>query len=105
MSAPILIWGAGAIGGTIGAYLARAGHDIVFVDVVPDHVTAINEKGLTMEGPVETFTAKAPAFTPDKLAGRFDLILLCVKAQHTEGAAKALLPHLTEAGLVVSAQN
>jgi len=28
-----LIWGAGAIGGTLGAYLARAGHDITFVDV------------------------------------------------------------------------
>jgi 2-dehydropantoate 2-reductase len=105
MSAPILIWGAGAIGGTIGAYLKRAGHDVVFVDVVPEHVAAINATGLAIEGPVETFTVKAPAFTPDKLSGRFDRILLCVKAQHTEGAAKALLPHLTEDGMVVSAQN
>jgi 2-dehydropantoate 2-reductase len=105
MNQPILIWGAGAIGGTIGAYLARAGHDVVFVDVVPEHVVAINEKGLAIEGPVETFTIKAPAFTPDKVTGRFDRILLCVKAQHTEGAAKALLPHLTEDGMVVSAQN
>jgi 2-dehydropantoate 2-reductase len=105
MSAPILIWGAGAIGGTIGAYLKRAGHDIVFVDVVPEHVAAINASGLHIEGPVETFTVKAPAFTPDRLSGRFERILLCVKAQHTEGAAKALLPHLTEDGMVVSAQN
>ncbi|MBV8650165.1 MAG: 2-dehydropantoate 2-reductase [Alphaproteobacteria bacterium] len=105
MTAPILVWGAGAIGGTIGAYLKRAGHDVVFVDVVPEHVAAINATGLAIEGPVETFTVKAPAFTPDKLTGRFDRILLCVKAQHTEGAAKALLPHLTEDGMVVSAQN
>ena len=33
-----LIWGAGAIGGTLGAYLARAGHDITLVDVVEEHV-------------------------------------------------------------------
>jgi 2-dehydropantoate 2-reductase len=105
MTTPILIWGAGAIGGTIGAYLKRAGHDIVFVDVVPEHVAAINATGLAIEGPVETFTVKAPAFTPDKLTSRFDRILLCVKAQHTEGAATALLPHLTEDGMVVSAQN
>jgi 2-dehydropantoate 2-reductase len=109
MSAPILVWGAGAIGGTIGAYLVRAGHDVVFVDVVPEHVAAINDKGLAIEGPVETFTVKAPAFTPDKLpetlTNRFDRILLCVKAQHTEGAARALLPHLAEDGMVVSAQN
>jgi 2-dehydropantoate 2-reductase len=105
MTAPILVWGAGAIGGTIGAYLKRAGHEIVFVDVVPEHVAAINATGIAIEGPVETFTVKAPAFTPDKLTGRFDRILLCVKAQHTEGAAQALLPHLTEDGMVVSAQN
>jgi 2-dehydropantoate 2-reductase len=102
---PILIWGAGAIGGTIGAYLKRAGHDIVFVDVVPEHVAAINGPGLKIEGPVEEFTVTAPAFTVDRLSGRFGRVLLCVKAQHTEGAAQALLPFLAEDGYVVSAQN
>ncbi len=29
----ILIWGAGAIGGSVGAWLKRAGHDVTFVDV------------------------------------------------------------------------
>ena len=29
---PLMIWGAGAIGGTIGAFLARAGGDVLFVD-------------------------------------------------------------------------
>ena len=40
----ILIWGAGAIGGTLGAYLIRAGQDVTFVDVVPEHVAAINDE-------------------------------------------------------------
>ena len=31
-----LVWGAGAIGATIGAFLARAGHDVTLVDVVDD---------------------------------------------------------------------
>ena len=52
MSAPILIWGAGAIGGTIGAWLAREGVEVVFVDVVPEHVDAINAHGLAIEGPI-----------------------------------------------------
>ena len=51
-SDPILIWGAGAVGGTIGAHLARAGHPVVLVDVVADHVAAIHERGLTIEGPI-----------------------------------------------------
>jgi 2-dehydropantoate 2-reductase len=102
---PILIWGAGAIGGTIGAYLARAGHSVVFVDIVPEHVAAIAGPGLKIEGPVEEFTVTAPAVTPDRLSGRFSRVLLCVKAQHTAGAARALLPFLAEDGYVVSAQN
>src|SRR5205085_9724716 len=35
----------------------------------------------------------------------WDAIILATKAQHTEGAARALLPHLTPAGCVISAQN
>jgi 2-dehydropantoate 2-reductase len=35
-----LMWGAGAIGGTLGAYLAQAGHDITMVDEVTEHVDA-----------------------------------------------------------------
>ena len=36
MADPILIWGAGAIGGTLGAYWARAGIDVLLVDIVPE---------------------------------------------------------------------
>ena len=52
---PILIWGAGAIGGSAGAWLKRAGHDVRFVDVVADHVAAIRGPGLRITGPVEQF--------------------------------------------------
>ena len=38
--APILIWGAGAIGGVLGAYWARAGVPVLMVDIVPEHVEA-----------------------------------------------------------------
>ena len=101
----ILIWGAGAIGGTIGAYLARAGHPVVLVDVVAEHVAAINERGLTIEGPIEEFTQRAPSFTPEQLQGRYRRTLLCVKAHHTPVAAAAMRPFLAEDGYVVSAQN
>jgi 2-dehydropantoate 2-reductase len=105
MTDKILIWGAGAIGGTVGAFLHRAGHDVTFVDVVPDHVAAINQRGLAITGPVETLTAHAPAFTPAELTGTWDQIFLCVKAQHTEDAARGLLPHLSPGGFVLSLQN
>jgi 2-dehydropantoate 2-reductase len=100
-----LVWGAGAIGGTLGAYLARAGHDVTLVDIVSEHVAAIKRSGLRVSGPIAAFTTRLPAFTPDTLRGAWDTIVLATKAQHTAAAARALLPHLTPAGCVVSAQN
>ena len=101
----IVIWGAGAIGGTIGAYLQRAGQDVIFVDLVEDHVAAINQDGLTITGPVDQFTARAQAHTPASLSGAYQTILLCVKSQHTASATEMLLPFLADDGIVVSAQN
>ncbi|MFC4454026.1 2-dehydropantoate 2-reductase [Deinococcus sonorensis] len=103
--ARLLIWGAGAIGGTIGAYLVRAGHDVTFVDRAADHVERMTAAGLHIVGPIEDFTVPAAAFTPDQLQGQWDTVLLCVKAQDTEAAAAELAPHLGRDGVLVSVQN
>lgn len=100
-----LIWGAGAIGGTLGAWLARAGHDVTLVDTVADHVAAIARDGLRITGPIDEFTVRVPAFTPETLVGRWDEIVLATKAHHTGAAVLALLPHLGPDGYVISAQN
>jgi 2-dehydropantoate 2-reductase len=101
----LAVVGAGAIGGTIGAYLVRAGHDVTFVDTVEEHVRAIRERGLRIEGPIDTFEVRAPAFTPDDVPDAFETILLCVKAHATPQATRGLLPFLAEDGCVVSLQN
>jgi 2-dehydropantoate 2-reductase len=100
-----LVWGAGAIGGTIGAFLARAGHDVALVDTVDEHVAAINDGGLRIAGPIAELTARIPAFTPGAVTGEWRTIILATKAHHTEGATRALLPHLSRDGCVISAQN
>jgi 2-dehydropantoate 2-reductase len=100
-----LVWGAGAIGGTMGAYLARAGHDVTLVDQVPEHVAAIAKNGLKITGPIADFTVRVPAFTPATVTGEWDTIMLATKAHHTEAAVRALKPHLTRSGCVISAQN
>lgn len=101
----LVIWGAGAIGATLGAYLIRDGHDILFVDIVEKHVNTINEKGLTIAGPIEEFSVPAKAFTPQQLEGQYDAILLCTKSQHTLVATETLKPFLSDGGFVVSVQN
>lgn len=101
----LLIWGAGAIGGTLGGHLARAGHEVTFVDRAAEHVDAINRSGLRIEGPLSQFVARSPACTPDRLKGAFEHVVLAVKAQDTAEATRALSPHLAANGYVVSAQN
>lgn len=100
-----MIWGAGAIGGTIGAYLSRAGHDVLFVDTAVEHVARIDGHGLTIMGPIDAFTVPVRAVTPEALEGVFERIVLAVKTPATRAAVRALMPHLAPKGFVVSAQN
>lgn len=101
----ILIWGAGAIGGTVAAYLRRAGLDITAVDSNRAHVRAIRERGLAITGPIESFKQPLPAYTPEDIAGVWETIFLCVKALDTGSAARQLSPHLSKEGVIVSLQN
>ena len=100
----VLVWGAGAIGGTVAAYAVRAGHDVTLVDANAAHVAAIREDGLRIEGPIEAFAVRAPAFTPAEATGTWEAILLCVKAHHTEAALDDLEAHLAPDGWVASLQ-
>lgn len=105
MAEPVLIWGAGAIGATLGAYWTRAGREVLLVDVAAEHVAACRESGLHIEGPVDSFSLKMDAVTPEELTGRFSRVVLAVKAHHTPAAVAALQPHLIDDGFVLSAQN
>ena len=69
MTEPILMWGAGAIGGVLGAYWTRAGVPVQMVDIVAEHAEACATTGLTIEGPVEEVSQVVPCVTPDQLHG------------------------------------
>lgn len=101
----VVIVGAGAIGGTIGAYLARAGQTVRLVDRDAAHVAAMRERGLTIRGFAETFTVPVDTRTPDAVSGRLDVVLLAVKSQHTREALSSIAPLLAPNGAVVSLQN
>jgi 2-dehydropantoate 2-reductase len=101
----LTIIGAGAIGGTIGAHLIRDGHDILFCDADAAHVDAINQRGLTICGPVENFTVQARAVLPDALPPKLTRAAVAVKSHHTAAAAELLRGRLDPDGYVVSFQN
>jgi 2-dehydropantoate 2-reductase len=101
-----VVVGCGAIGGTVAAGLVRDGHDVLVSDADPAVVSAVNNAGLRIEGPVEQFTAHPRAVAPGDLPGRIDgPVLLAVKAHHTAAAAGLLSGRLRGEGHVVSLQN
>jgi len=102
---PVVVWGAGAVGGSIGGSLARAGHDVHFVDVDAVHCEAITTGGLRITGPVDDFTVMAPCRAPVDVTGPLRTVLLCVKAHHTAEAVRSIAPLLADDGFVVSVQN
>jgi 2-dehydropantoate 2-reductase len=106
----LVIWGAGAIGGTIGAALARAGKNPLLVDADAAHVAALQAHGLRITGPIEDYAVPVRAMLseqvrPEKLRGPLRRVMLAVKSQHTAAAARAIAPLLADDACVLSLQN
>jgi 2-dehydropantoate 2-reductase len=99
------IVGAGAIGGITGAHLTRTGHDVTLVDVVEEHLSAIRESGLAVEG-VSTVTARpSRVLHPQDLRGPLGVVICAVKTLHTRTALAPIAPLLGPDEFVLSMQN
>ena len=100
----ITIYGSGAIGGIMGAGMANAGEDVLFVDKVADHVAAMNATGLRISG-ARSLQIRARAVLPQELKGPLGLVFLAVKSQDTQAALDTIAPLAGPDTVVVSLQN
>ena len=87
-----VVYGAGAIGGVVGARLAEQGLDVTLI-ARGEHLAAIRRTGLTLESPLGTATLPVAAVAhPSELA--FDpgahVVLLATKTQDSAAALDAL---------------
>lgn len=104
----IAVLGAGAIGGSIGAYLAREGHEITVIDHWPDHIDAIKSSGLRLTDVQDDFTIEVRALHLSDLSSanlNFDTVFLSVKSYDTHWASTFVEPFLAPTGVVYPAQN
>ena len=88
----ILVVGAGAVGSYISGWLYHEGHEVTVLDPWSEHVAAVNERGLSVSGPHEPFTASLDMLNiheAQRLARRpaFDIGFICVKSFDTSWAA------------------
>jgi 2-dehydropantoate 2-reductase len=100
----IVIAGAGAIGGYIGARLVRAGADVVLF-ARGAHLQAMQTRGLRVVGEGEEFEVKPQATGEIGAIGRADVVFLGVKAHSLTALAPQLTPLFGPDTVVVSTQN
>lgn len=105
-SGRVLIVGAGAIGGTLGGLLARAGLEVVFLVRSEDTAARINSDGLTVRGVQGTWTSRARAeVSPERLGGPFQAVMAAVKAYDLTAALRPILAAIPADCPVLSLQN
>lgn len=101
----IAVVGAGGVGGGFGAALAKAGADVVFI-ARGDHLAAMKEKGLRVEGGRgETHLVPTQATDNPKTVGPVDLVLFCVKLWDVESAGEQIRPLVGPQTAVIPLQN
>ncbi|PIQ83517.1 MAG: 2-dehydropantoate 2-reductase [Candidatus Omnitrophica bacterium CG11_big_fil_rev_8_21_14_0_20_63_9] len=104
----VLVIGAGAIGSTLGGFLAKAGHRVVLLGR-PWHLDAVRRSGLRISGlwGEHVVTSLSLATDPSGVdrSAPFDWIFVCVKAHQTASAAELLPQFLGPHTLVCAFQN
>lgn len=101
-----IVYGAGAIGGTIGGRLHQSGHDVVLI-CRGAHLEAIQHRGLLLQTPDGDFRLPVPvAGHPREIGWRAgDVVILTMKTQDTEPALRDLEAATGTAVPVICAQN
>ena len=87
-----IVYGAGAIGGVVGARLFQSGHDVVLI-ARGEHLRAIQSSGLTLQAPSATVTLTIRAVgLPAEIEFRSDdVVFLAMKTNDTEAAVAELV--------------
>lgn len=100
----VCIYGAGAIGGLLGARLARAGTEVGLIARGP-HLAAMREKGLTLRHREDSFTVHPQATDDPAALGPQDYVIVTLKAHQVPGVVDRLQPLLGPETAVVMAVN
>jgi 2-dehydropantoate 2-reductase len=100
----ICVYGAGAVGGLMAAWLARAGHDVSLV-ARGAQLEAIRRDGLRVRSKTGTESFQVKADADPATLGAQDYVLVTVKAQSLTDVAASIAPLLGKETSVVTAMN
>jgi 2-dehydropantoate 2-reductase len=97
--------GSGRMGSLYGALLAKSGLKVTLYDTWREHIEAIRQNGLRVDGISGDFTIKIPATTEINEIAPCDIALVFSDTNGTAHAADAARQVLTSSGYVLTPQN
>jgi 2-dehydropantoate 2-reductase len=101
----IAVVGAGAMGSVYAGLLGDAGNEVWAVDRWEEHVAAIRERGLRVEGASGDRVVRIGATTDAREVGPVDLVVIATKAMDVREAAEASRVLLARETVVLPIQN
>lgn len=101
----IAVLGCGAMGSVYAALMHSAGYEVWASDVWKEHVEAIREKGLRVEGASGDRTERIKITLDSAEIPPADLVIIATKAAGVEAAAKAAIKIVKDDGVILTIQN
>jgi len=101
----IAILGCGAMGSVYAGLLASGGHEVWAVDTWREHIEAIRERGLRVEGASGDRTVKIHATSEPDDVGQVDLVVIATKASAVGAAALVAARLVRSDGVILTIQN
>lgn len=100
----VCIYGAGAMGTVLGAFITKAGYDIDLINRNKDHINGLKTNGATIIGKLN-LNQKVNALLPDEMNEKYDIILLMTKQRFNTEIVTFLQDYLTPDGVICTMQN
>lgn len=100
----LAIYGAGAMGTVLGAYLSKAGEQVDLINRNIMHVKGLKKQGAQIIGKIQ-FTQPVSALLPEEMKEEYDILFLMTKQLDNKQVVKSLVPFLKKDGVICTMQN
>ena len=103
----IAIYGAGAMGTVLGAFLTEGGQPVDLISRNKSHVEGLREKGATVRCVADGIekNVRVSAMFPEEMTEKYDVIFLMTKQRENPQTVRFLQEKLTDEGIVCTTQN
>jgi 2-dehydropantoate 2-reductase len=103
-SKQIAIYGAGALGTILGAYLTKAGLNVDLINRNKSHVQGFKKNGAQVKGTVN-FKIQVKALLPNEISKKYDIVFLMTKQLDNENIVSYIQNFMVEDGIICTTQN